>query len=118
MTTTTTATAAGISHAIQRGGSAGRRGTRHSTAAHHQAHATCRLGDRRISIDVTPAGKDWLALSGFDPVYGARPLRRLVQATVEDLMARRLLSGDITDGDTVTFDVEGDGLTLSQVSQS
>ncbi|HET9128290.1 MAG TPA: AAA family ATPase, partial [Propionibacteriaceae bacterium] len=82
------------------------------------ARVNRRLADRRISIEVTPAGKDWLALSGFDPVYGARPLRRLVQTTVEDLMARKLLSGDITDGDRVRFDVEGDGLAISEVSQS
>ena len=81
------------------------------------ARVNRRLAERRITIDVTPAGKDWLALSGFDPVYGARPLRRLVQATVEDLMARKLLSGEIADGDTVTFDVEGDALTISQVTQ-
>ncbi|MDA8437520.1 MAG: ATP-dependent chaperone ClpB [Propionibacterium sp.] len=77
-----------------------------------------RLAERRISIDVTPAAKDWLALSGFDPVYGARPLRRLVQATVEDLMARKLLAGQIGDGDTVTFDISGDGLVISQVTQA
>ena len=77
-----------------------------------------RLADRRISIDVTPAGKDWLALTGFDPVYGARPLRRLVQNTIEDLMARALLAGQITDGSTVTFDVDPDtdGLKIASVA--
>ena len=73
-----------------------------------------RLAGRRISIDVTPAGKEWLAQTGFDPVYGARPLRRLVQTTVEDQMARRLLAGEIADGDSVTFDVDAnrDGLVI------
>ena len=73
-----------------------------------------RLAERRISIDVTPAGKEWLAQTGFDPVYGARPLRRLVQTTVEDQMARRLLAGEIADGDSVTFDVDAnrDGLVI------
>ena len=73
-----------------------------------------RLAGRRISIDVTPAGKEWLAQTGFDPVYGARPLRRLVQTTVEDPMARRLLAGEIADGDSVTFDVDAnrDGLVI------
>ncbi len=73
-----------------------------------------RLAERRISIDVTPAGKEWLAQTGFDPVYGARPLRRLVQTTVEDPMARRLLAGEIADGDSVTFDVDAnrDGLVI------
>ncbi len=73
-----------------------------------------RLAERRVTIEVTDAGKEWLALTGFDPVYGARPLRRLVQTTIEDLMARGLLSGTITDGDTVRFDVDPgrDGLMI------
>ena len=73
-----------------------------------------RLADRRIRVEVTEAGKDWLAITGFDPVYGARPLRRLVQTTVEDQLARRVLSGQVAEGDTVTFDVnpEADGLVV------
>ena len=67
-----------------------------------------RLAERRIQIEVTEAGKDWLALTGFDPVYGARPLKRLVQTTIEDALARRLLAGEILDGDTVRFDVNAD----------
>ncbi len=68
-----------------------------------------RLADRRIRVEVTQAGKDWLALTGFDPVYGARPLKRLVQTTIEDAMARRMLAGEILDGDTIGFDVAADG---------
>ncbi|ROR55338.1 ATP-dependent Clp protease ATP-binding subunit ClpB [Luteococcus japonicus] len=73
-----------------------------------------RLAERRIKINVTDEGKEWLARAGFDPVYGARPLRRLVQTTVEDQMARKLLAGQIADGDEVTFDVDesGDGLRI------
>ena len=73
-----------------------------------------RLADRRISVEVSQAGKDWLALTGFDPVYGARPLKRLVQSTLEDALARRVLAGQVVDGDTVRFDVntEGSGLTV------
>ena len=71
-----------------------------------------RLADRRIHVEVTQAGKDWLALTGFDPVYGARPLKRLVQTTIEDAMARRMLSGEISDGDTVRFDVDADATGL------
>ncbi|GAA1390249.1 ATP-dependent chaperone ClpB [Luteococcus peritonei] len=73
-----------------------------------------RLAERRITIQVTPEGKAWLAEAGFDPVYGARPLRRLVQSTVEDQMARKLLAGEIVDGDTVSFDAtpEHDGLVI------
>jgi len=71
-----------------------------------------RLAERRISVELTPAAKDWLALTGFDPVYGARPLRRLVQTTIEDALARQVLSGAVGDGDTITFDVDetSDGL--------
>ncbi|MCE1174870.1 MAG: AAA family ATPase, partial [Propionibacteriales bacterium] len=67
-----------------------------------------RLADRRIVIDATQAAKDWLALTGFDPVYGARPLKRLVQTTIEDQLARRMLSGELNDGDTVRFEVMPD----------
>ena len=67
-----------------------------------------RLVDRRLVLDVTPAARDWLALHGFDPVYGARPLRRLVQSAIGDRLARGILAGDIVDGDTVTVDVAYD----------
>ena len=77
-----------------------------------------RLADRRISVEVTQAGKDWLALTGFDPVYGARPLKRLVQTTVEDALAKRVLSGEVTDGDTVHFDVDADGAGLAIVEHA
>ena len=65
---------------------------------------------------MTDAAKEWLALTGFDPVYGARPLRRLIQTTIEDQLARRVLSGEVLEGDTVTFDVDesADGLRLVQ----
>ena len=54
-----------------------------------------RLADRRITVEATPAAKDWLALTGFDPVYGARPLRRLIQTTIEDQLARQVLAGEV-----------------------
>ena len=75
-----------------------------------------RLAGRRIVLDVRPAAKEWLAISGFDPVYGARPLRRLVQSAVGDQLARALLSGTVRDGDTVVVDVdEGrDSLVVSR----
>ncbi|MHA6513778.1 ATP-dependent chaperone ClpB [Tessaracoccus sp. Z1128] len=69
-----------------------------------------RLESRRISIDVAEAAKRWLGDVGFDPVYGARPLRRLVQTTIEDQLARGLLAGEIHDGQTVRFDRVGDGI--------
>ncbi|SDS85459.1 ATP-dependent Clp protease ATP-binding subunit ClpB [Microlunatus soli] len=73
-----------------------------------------RLADRRIAVEVTDAARDWLALTGFDPVYGARPLRRLIQTTVEDQLARDVLAGRLGEGDTVTFDVDDgkDGLVI------
>ncbi|HVD28275.1 MAG TPA: ATP-dependent chaperone ClpB [Mycobacteriales bacterium] len=67
-----------------------------------------RLSARRLTLDVTAAGREWLAMTGFDPIYGARPLRRLVQAAIGDQLARALLSGEIRDGDTVTVDVLDD----------
>ncbi|NNU27411.1 ATP-dependent chaperone ClpB [Isoptericola sediminis] len=74
-----------------------------------------RLADRRITLDVTPSARRWLAVEGYDPAYGARPLRRLVQREIGDRLARRLLSGETADGDTVVVDrVEGaEGLSLA-----
>ncbi|MCD0485366.1 ATP-dependent chaperone ClpB [Streptacidiphilus sp. ASG 303] len=63
-----------------------------------------RLRDRRLTLEVTPAARDWLALTGFDPAYGARPLRRLVQSAIGDQLARAILSGRVHDGDTVAVD--------------
>jgi ATP-dependent Clp protease ATP-binding subunit ClpB len=74
-----------------------------------------RLHDRRIVIAVAQAAKDWLAATGFDPVYGARPLKRLVQTSIEDILARKVLSGEVGDGDVVRFDVNADGSGLQIV---
>jgi ATP-dependent Clp protease ATP-binding subunit ClpB len=63
-----------------------------------------RLAARRLTLRVTDAAKEWLALNGFDPVYGARPLRRLVQSAIGDQLAKALLAGDIRDGDEVVVD--------------
>ena len=68
-----------------------------------------RLAARRLTLDVTDAARDWLALNGFDPVYGARPLRRLVQSAIGDQLAKALLAGDIRDGDEVVVDWSPDG---------
>ncbi len=67
-----------------------------------------RLADRRISVAVTPTAQEWLGETGFDPVYGARPLRRLIQSTIEDQLARAVLSGRLHEGDEVVFDVDPD----------
>ena len=71
-----------------------------------------RLTDRRLTLEVTQAAKNWLVQGGFDPVYGARPLRRLVQSAVGDKLAKAILSGDVRDGDTVMVDVDGDALAV------
>jgi len=73
-----------------------------------------RLEDRRITLDVTEAAREWLALEGFDPAYGARPLRRLVQREIGDRLARLLLAGEVTDGDTVVVDRSEGGLALER----
>ena len=71
-----------------------------------------RLAARRISIEVTDAAKEWLADTGYDPAYGARPLRRLIQTAIGDPLARKLIAGEVSDGDSVTVDVGDDGLVL------
>jgi ATP-dependent Clp protease ATP-binding subunit ClpB len=74
-----------------------------------------RLEVRRITLEVSDAAREWLSMTGFDPAYGARPLRRLVQTSIGDPLARMLLSGEALDGTTVHVDVdqEGDALTLA-----
>ena len=71
------------------------------------AQVASRLTDRRIKLDVTDAAREWLANTGYDPAYGARPLRRLVQTEVGDQLARMLLAGKVHDGDTVLVDQTG-----------
>ena len=77
-----------------------------------------RLSDRRLDLQVTAAAREWLALAGFDPVYGARPLRRLVQTEIGDQLARAILSGQARDGDVVAVDVAVDGTGLVVSSKS
>jgi len=76
-----------------------------------------RLADRRVVLEVTDAAREWLAIEGFDPAYGARPLRRLIQREIGDQLAKLLLSGAVADGQTVVVDVNADadnaGLVLS-----
>lgn len=75
---------------------------------------SARLSDRRITLDVTDSAREWLANTGYDPAYGARPLRRLVQTEVGDQLARMLLAGQVHDGDTVLVDhTGGEHLELS-----
>ncbi len=72
-----------------------------------------RLAVRRITISVTDAARAWLAETGYDPAYGARPLRRLIQSAIGDPLARMLIAGTVTDGGSVTVDVGDEGLVLT-----
>ncbi|MET4053250.1 ATP-dependent Clp protease ATP-binding subunit ClpB [Frigoribacterium sp. PvP054] len=74
-----------------------------------------RLGDRRLSLAVTPDARAWLAERGHDPIYGARPLRRLMQRQIDDRLAMALLGGEVVDGDTVRVDVADGGESLTVV---
>jgi len=75
-----------------------------------------RLADRRLDLAVTPDARSWLAERGYDPIYGARPLRRLMQREIDDKLARALLAGEIMDGDTVRVDLADDALTVSRMT--
>ena len=79
-----------------------------------------RLKDRRIGLSTTPAAADWLARTGYDPLYGARPLRRLIQTEIGDQLARDLLAGRVREGENVVVDVNaaGDGLVLAAAGES
>jgi ATP-dependent Clp protease ATP-binding subunit ClpB len=72
-----------------------------------------RLAERRLSLVVTPEAEKWLAHTGYDPDYGARPLRRVLQRSIEDPLALALLEGKYVDGSTVTVDAQGDAIVLS-----
>ncbi|MCW2902001.1 MAG: clpB [Streptosporangiaceae bacterium] len=74
-----------------------------------------RLADRRLTLTVTPAAREWLALSGYNPLYGARELRRLIETRIGDQLARELLSGTVQNGDEVVVDcdVQADALTVA-----
>jgi ATP-dependent Clp protease ATP-binding subunit ClpB len=74
-----------------------------------------RLADRRITLEVDEGAMEWLAMTGYDPVYGARPLRRLVQSAIGDELARGLLDGSVRDGETVkvTLNESKDALEVS-----
>lgn len=78
-----------------------------------------RLSDRRIVLDITPAASDYLAQEGYDPAFGARPLRRLVQRTIGDGLAKEILAGEVRDGDTVRVDTaESGGLSIVPVEHA
>jgi ATP-dependent Clp protease ATP-binding subunit ClpB len=74
---------------------------------------TARLEDKRLTLGVTPAARLWLAEHGYDPVYGARPLRRLMQREIDDKLANLLLAGDVSEGSQIVVEVNPDKSGLS-----
>ncbi|MEN9741034.1 MAG: hypothetical protein RLZ72_1300 [Actinomycetota bacterium] len=77
-----------------------------------------RLAERRLTLGVTPSARMWLAERGYDPIYGARPLRRLMQREIDDRLATALISGIIADGNNVVVDVSADGDSLTVTPNS
>ncbi len=75
-----------------------------------------RLKDRRIRLEITDAAREWIARTGYDPVYGARPLKRLLQRKLETRIGRALIAGDILEGATIRVDVEDGRLTVSHTN--
>jgi ATP-dependent Clp protease ATP-binding subunit ClpB len=71
-----------------------------------------RLADRKLELELTSAGREYLANKGYDPSFGARPLKRLIQREVQDVLAMKLLSGEVHEGDHITIDAGEDGLTF------
>ncbi len=77
-----------------------------------------RLEGRKIELDIDDLAQTWLADQGYDPVYGARPLKRVIQKAVQDPLAELLLSGEVLDGVTVEITADADGLVIDAVSQA
>ena len=73
-----------------------------------------RLQERQLALELTDAARGWLVERGFDEAYGARPLRRLIQREVENVLARRVLANEFVAGDTILVDVDGAGLAFSR----
>jgi ATP-dependent Clp protease ATP-binding subunit ClpB len=72
------------------------------------------LAERRITVEASEAALDLLAREGYDPDFGARPLKRAIQRLVQDPLARMVLAGEVADGDTVRLGVAGDALTFER----
>ena len=74
-----------------------------------------RLEDKQLTVELTPAAKDFIIDSAYDPIYGARPLRRYLQHTVETLISRKIIAGEVEQGDTLAVDCRDGALTVSAV---
>ena len=75
-----------------------------------------RLAERKLTLELTPEARDYLANKGYDPAFGARPLKRLIQREVQDPLAMKLLAGELHEGDTVEIGSDADGLTFAELS--
>jgi ATP-dependent Clp protease ATP-binding subunit ClpB len=73
-----------------------------------------RLADRRVAVKLNSIAKEWVAEKGYDPVFGARPLKRILQRTIETKLARALISGEVAEGSELTFTVRDDELTFEK----
>jgi ATP-dependent Clp protease ATP-binding subunit ClpB len=82
------------------------------------AYLAKRLAEKRIGLELTDAAKALLAKEGFDPVFGARPLKRTIQRRVQDPLALKILAGEFAEGDTVRVDAKGDELTFTKVVEA
>ncbi len=71
-----------------------------------------RVADRHLTLELTDAAREYLSDKGYDPAYGARPLKRLIQREIQDALALKLLSGDVREGETVEIDAAGGGLVF------
>ena len=77
-----------------------------------------RLVDRKMEVVATDAAREWLATTGYDPVYGARPLKRLIQKEIENPLSRYMLEGEFQDGDTVNVDADEEGLIFEKEEEA
>jgi ATP-dependent Clp protease ATP-binding subunit ClpB len=73
-----------------------------------------RLADRRVTVSLDPKAKEWVAEKGYDPVFGARPLKRFLQRHLETRLARALIGGEVSEGASITFTVQNDELATRQ----
>jgi ATP-dependent Clp protease ATP-binding subunit ClpB len=78
------------------------------------AYLNKRLGDRKIQLILKEPARDWLATTGYDPIFGARPLKRLIQKEIENPLSLKLLEGEFADGDRIVIDSDGEGLTFAK----
>jgi len=77
-----------------------------------------RLAERQLTLELSDEARVWLVKNGYDDTYGARPLRRLIQKEVENGLARRVLSSEVTDGDRIKVEVVDDRLTFKRLSET